>query len=111
MNFQTSILILAGVLLLVGAIIIGYAIRNTIRSKTWPTYIANCPDYWTDQAGDGSQCVSHDANAGTGALCSGTVNFSQYASCDKYNISNTCGIYWDGINYGNQTLQKQCAPY
>jgi hypothetical protein len=109
MNFQISILILAIVLLLVGSITLSYAIKSSIKAQKWPPHVSNCPDYWQDVSGDGSACLGTHVNTTPGALCSGTVNFSKYNSCQKYNISNTCGIYWDGINYGNEILSKQCA--
>jgi hypothetical protein len=109
MIFQNSILILAVVLLIIGSIVLAYAIKSSIKSQKWPPYVSNCPDYWLDTTGNGSACKSSGVNMSPGALCSGTVNFSKYDPCQKYNISNTCGIYWDGVNYGNEALSKQCA--
>ena len=109
MNFQYSILILAIVLLILGTIVLSYSIKSSIKSKKWPPNVSNCPDYWLDPSGDGSSCQSTDVNTGSGDLCSGTVNFSTYNECEKYNISNECGIYWDGINYGNETIIKKCS--
>lgn len=109
MNFQNSILILAILLLIVGTITLSYSIKSSIKSQKWPPYVSNCPDYWLDPTGDGTQCTSSTVNISSGALCSGRVNFNQYNSCQKYSISNQCGIYWDGINYGNNALSKQCA--
>ena len=109
MNFQNSILILAIILLIIGTIVLSYSIKSSIKLKKWPPYISNCPDYWQDKNGDGSYCIGSDVNTSTGALCNGTVNFSAYNNCQKYNISNACGIYWDGINYGNNSLVKECS--
>lgn len=111
MNFQFSILIFAIVLVIVGTIVLKYSVKSSVRSQKWPPYVANCPDYWLDTKGDGTACQSDGMNDHpkmTG--CTGTVDFTKYKTlCDKYNVSNTCGIYWDGINYGNNSLSKQCS--
>lgn len=109
MNFQYSILILAIILLIVGYIILSYSIKASIKAQKWPPYISKCPDYWIDTNGNGSACKSSNVNSSSGQLCSGIVDFSKYTDCQKYNISNACGIYWDGLNYGNTTLSKQCS--
>lgn len=109
MNFQYSILILAIILLIVGTIILSYSVKASVKSQKWPPYVSNCPDYWLDTDGHGSACKSSIMNQSPGALCSGVVNFSKYNDCQKYNISNQCSIYWDGINYGNNNMSKQCS--
>lgn len=110
MNFQYSILILAIILVIVGSIILSYSIKSSIKSKKWPSYISNCPDYWLDTTGDGTACKSNLVNVSTGTGCYGDqVNFSGKSLCEKYKISNECGIYWDGINYGNPKVAKDCA--
>jgi hypothetical protein len=109
MNFQFSILILAIILLIIGTIVLSYSIKSSIKSQKWPPYISNCPDYWLDTTGNGSACKSSNVNiSSSGGLCKGIVDFSRFDDCQKYKISNSCGIYWDGINYGNNKLSKIC---
>lgn len=109
MNFQTSILILAIVLLLVGSIVLSYSIRASVKSQKWPPNISNCPDYWVDELGDGTTCTSTGTNVNENLTnCSGTVDFSVLSLCDKKKSANTCGIYWDGITYGHNPLISKC---
>ena len=106
MNFQNSILILAIVLLLIGTFVLSYSIKSSIKSKQWPPYIANCPDYWRENANQ--SCTSLGSNISSGTGCSGTVDFSKMPLCDKYKAANACGIYWDGITYGSNPLVSKC---
>ena len=107
MNFQFSILIFAIVLVIVGTLVLRYSVKSSIESQKWPPYIANCPDYWIDTTGDGSACKSSTMNVSPAVGCFGIVNFNQFSTCEKYNHSNQCGIYWDGINYGNTSLNSK----
>ncbi len=107
MNFQFSILIFAIVLVIVGTLVLRYSVKASIQSQKWPPFVANCPDYWMDTTGDGSACQSSTMNSNSKSGCNGTVNFSKFNTCQKYNIANDCGIYWDGINYGNTSLNSK----
>jgi hypothetical protein len=107
MNFQFSILIFAISLVIVGTLILRYSVKASIQSQKWPPFIANCPDYWIDTTGDGSACTGSNMNVSPAVGCFGTVNFNTMNTCQKYNHSNTCGIYWDGINYGNTSLNSK----
>lgn len=109
MNFQYSLLIFAIVLVILGTILLKYSVKASIRGEKWPPHVANCPDYWIDTNGDGKACTSSDVNVGFGSSCHGIVNFSAMDNCTKYNTSNQCGIYWDGINYGNAYMSKTCS--
>jgi hypothetical protein len=110
MNFQNSILILSIVLLIVGTIVLSYSIKSSIKSQQWPPYIANCPDYWVDTTGDGTSCSGGTANVNLGLTgCHGVVNFDRMNVCDKMKVSNKCGIYWDGITYGNNQVVSKCG--
>lgn len=109
MNFQYSLLIFAIVLVILGSLILKYSVSSSVRGEKWPPYVANCPDYWTDTTGDGKACKSSTINIGFGQSCNGIVNFSSMDNCQKYNTSNQCGIYWDGINYGNPYMAKTCS--
>lgn len=107
-NFQKIVIIIFLLVLVISLIVIGVKI-NKMENKKWPPYVANCPDYWTDVSGDGSNCLnSHslgkcnlpsDANPNT-------MNFnvspftSDGGACKKKKWANGCGVAWDGINYG-----------
>lgn len=106
-NFQKMTLIFAGVLLLICIVIILLIFLFPNTKQVWPPLVANCPDYFTDENGDGSKCEN---NLRLGILdkpnCKGPYNFntSPYigsgGNCEKYNWANNCGLTWDGITYG-----------
>lgn len=108
MTFQRWILVIFIIGLLISAIIFSYSIRSTIKKKKWPPVIANCPDYWIDQTGDGSKCVSVSFNESNGSSCSGTVDFSNMNLCQKYKQMQKCKtIIWEGVTHSNPDA-KQC---
>ena len=106
-----SILICCGVLFW-----IRYSFKKHSSSSRENVIIANCPDYWIDTKGDGTECVSTGANITQ--TCTGTMNFSGN-SCDKLNKVLPCtGMVWDGITYGTGSIsasKKHCilnpSPY
>jgi uncharacterized integral membrane protein len=109
MNFQSTVIIVATILLVVILIFIGYTVANS-QNSTWPPFVGECPDYWVDTSGNGSQCVNvKDLGTCNGSLQPGqhlTMDFtgSTYTgsngACAKYNWATQCGITWDGITDG-----------
>ena len=102
-SFQNITLIIAGVLLLICMILIVLIIKFPNTKEVWPPMIANCPDYFTDENGDGSKCVN---NIPIPNKCRNIPNFTQSkykgtrGNCEKHNWANRCGVTWDGITYG-----------
>jgi hypothetical protein len=104
--FQKIIILLFVILLIIILIFIGYSITDS-QNKTWPPVVADCPDYWLDESGDGSKCVNvKDLGTCNGSVTSGnhlTMDFtvSPYKGvgsiCKKYTWANSCGLTWDGI--------------
>lgn len=76
--------------------------KNSSTNINLPTsYISNCPDYWIDDLGDGSKCISTGSNITS--TCVGTMDFSGNL-CDKLKKVLPCtGMIWDGITYGNNS--------
>jgi hypothetical protein len=76
--------------------------KSNSKSNTISTYtISNCPDYWIDDLGDGTKCISTGSNITD--QCFGTMDFSGN-SCEKLKKSLPCtGMIWDGITYGNNS--------
>jgi len=82
-------------------------LRNAQKNQTWPPYTANCPDYWVDISGNGTQC-NNPRNLGKCDISS--VQFADItgsdsstvlaANCSKYNWATGCGLAWEGITYG-----------
>ena len=110
MNFQTTVLIIAVVLLLLCMILISIALIKSKGTEQWPPIIGDCPDYWVDLSGNGAQCVNMK-DLGT---CNGSVPEGQHLQmdftvppytgqnglCAKYKWATGCGITWDGITSG-----------
>ncbi len=122
-SFQTTILAVAVVLLILTLIYMAYSINKTNADKTWPPLIGDCPDYWTavtkeDLAGLGIS----SASLGAGPFCANVKNLgtcpakagdkhqvmdftgAEYTgskgNCQKYKWATKCGVTWDGITYG-----------
>ena len=108
MNFQRLILIIAGILLVISTGVLVYTISKTKTSEIWPSYIANCPDYWEDTTRDGTKCLGTKYNTSSGSNCSGLVDFSG-SVCQKYSAMLSCkDVVWDGITYANQSTTNNC---
>jgi hypothetical protein len=109
MNFQSTVLTVAVVLLLICMILISIALVKSKGAEQWPPIIGDCPDYWIDLSGNGAQCVNMKD---LGTCSSGTsgahqqMNFTvppytgQNGLCAKYKWAKGCGITWDGITSG-----------
>jgi len=110
MNFQSTVLIVAGILLVVLLIFIGYSMSQA-QNQNWPPFVGQCPDYWIDGSSNGSQCINiKDLGTCNSGIAPGqhlTMDFSQdtyngkNGLCNKYKWANNCGITWDGINGGD----------
>jgi hypothetical protein len=117
-TFQKIILTIAIVLLIGLLIMINISLSNASASIIWPPITTECPDYWEDLSGNGSQCFN-TKNIGT---CNGpeynaddtpdtttTKDFtgSTYNGlnglCEKQTWAKACGVAWDGITYGYGT--------
>jgi hypothetical protein len=108
-TFQTVILIIAVILLIISLAFVGNSLK-TSNSSAWPPPVPSCPDYWTiDGSGDDAVCINvHDL----GTCAHGynvdhlTMNFNDPkfsgddGSCNKYTWATGCKISWDGLTYG-----------
>ena len=120
-NFQSTILSIAIIMLLLSLIFIGTSLKNAKGNQTWPPIIASCPDYWVDISDNGSACLN-SKNLGKCALNTGggqtnTMDFTapQFVgtsgTCNKKKWAANCSIKkspvtWDGITYG---VSDPCA--
>jgi hypothetical protein len=116
-TFQKIVLTIAIVLLIGLLIIINISLTNARASMIWPPIITDCPDYWEDYSGNGSQCVNIK-NIGkcsikepkfyaNGVLMPRrSIDFSEVkytgltGLCEKQKWAKACGVAWDGITYG-----------
>ncbi len=111
-NFQKMTLIVAGILLLICIVVIVLIFLFPNTKQVWPPMVANCPDYFVDTNGDGSQCdntlklIGNRSCMTSGSSGVFAPNFTDppyigdNSTCQKYNWATNCGITWDGITYG-----------
>lgn len=113
-SFQTIIVVIAIVLLIICLIFIGIALQKTKNSGQWPPIVGECPDYWIDTSGNGANCVNTRklgtcTTGGNGVSPSDSImamNFTvapytgSNGLCAKYTWANKCDITWDGITSG-----------
>ena len=66
MNFQKWTIGIFTIILVIILIYLGMNINTPNTSKHWPPLTANCPDYWADVTGDGSNCIATYGNNTTG---------------------------------------------
>ena len=110
MNFQSIVLTIAVIFLLLCMILISVALIKTKSTEQWPPIVGDCPDYWVDLSGNGAQCVNmKDLGTCNGSVPEGRhlqMNFTvapyagQNSLCAKYKWATGCGITWDGITSG-----------
>ena len=102
-SFQTIVLLVAILILIVTLILIGYALRKAAKSREWPPMIPQCPDYWTVDASN-NKCMNTKNLGKCNNVRSMDFNVSPYTGdqglCNKYKWATRCGIAWDGITYG-----------
>jgi len=108
-SFQTVVLIIAVVILIIALAFIGISLKNSQKNIAWPPYIPDCPDYWTIDGSTNPICVNIK-DLGTCAAPVGqkhlTMDFNtapyngSNASCAKYKWATGCNVSWDGITYG-----------
>jgi len=114
-NFQSIVLTIAIILLIVTLVLIGIALSKSKYANGWPPVTGDCPDYWVDLSGNGAACYN-SKNLGV-QNCSKTTYNGTYkdekvmdfttaaftgdnGACTKATWANKCGVSWDGITYG-----------
>ena len=106
-SFNTTVLMVASVLLIVGLIIIGMFIVKSLGEETFPPVVSDCPDYWDVISNpNGEKICRNNAQINDGlATCRAypvnlySVNGSSDNDklCDKNKWAKGCNIHWDGI--------------
>ena len=113
-SFQSIVVVIAIILLIICLIFIGLSLVKSKNSSQWPPIVGECPDYWTDTSGNGANCVNIKklgtcTTGGNGVSPSDSImamNFTvapyigSVGTCAKYTWANRCGITWDGITSG-----------
>ena len=104
-SFQTKVVGIASVILIIMLSIIGYLLANSkLGNKTWPPTIAVCPDYWEDATGTGKHCTNpHNlGRCDVSSFGSEGVNLTYWVQpksrCEAGKIfRDECNLSWDGI--------------
>lgn len=109
MGFQTIVLTVATIILLILLVIIGLTLSKAAYPETWPPIVGDCPDYWVDMSGNGEACLNTHSLGTCNIPQEGnpnTMNFNQKpftgtdGDCYRYKWANSCKVTWDGITSG-----------
>lgn len=102
MTFQSTVLLIANVFLILSLCVIGIMLYRQKNNAEYPPFTGNCPDYWDTS---GNICVANSkilADSLT-ELCASSVDFSipSYSGtkgkCLKQKWAKQCNLTWDGI--------------
>jgi len=103
--FQTKVVGVACVVLIIMLSLIGYLLANSkTQDKTWPPTIAVCPDYWEDTSGTGKHCTNpHNlGRCDVSSFGSNGVDLTAFTKpamrCQAGKVfRDECNLSWDGI--------------
>lgn len=122
-SFQTTVLVIATMILIVSLLYIAYSLNQNISDTQWPPIVGDCPDYWTAATKkDIDDLGVNNASLGAGPFCVNVKNLGKCPAkagdkhlvmdfndniykgtngpCQKYKWASNCGVTWDGITYG-----------
>jgi hypothetical protein len=109
-TFQTIVMSIAIILLIITLIIIGVSIYNTKSIVRFPPVSADCPDYWLDESnGNASKCVN---SKNLGSCNVKTMDFStsmwsgNVGLCNKAKWAKACDLTWDGVTNSSVDCQN-----
>ena len=112
--FQSVVITVGGVLLLVILVFIGFSLYRRKGDTAYPPVLASCPDYWQDLSTTGSKGGSNCLNIQNLGLNTGVCNkksdFSAMTTCEKATWSKQCNITWDGITDNDDICQSGVLP-
>lgn len=101
MSFQSTVLIVSSIILVLMLLVVTYLIYKQKNSMLWPPEVSQCPDYWkvvgTDKCenvlglGEG-KCMNADFSGADWKGAGGLKKKSEWAE--------NCGVVWDGISNG-----------
>jgi hypothetical protein len=100
MTFQSTVMTVAIIFLIVSLCFIGLALYNQKYKSEFPPVIPNCPDYW-DMSGN--MCISHPKVGDRVSSCTAPMDFTlptwagAGGKCAKYRWAKQCNLTWDGI--------------
>ncbi len=109
-NFQSIVMTVAIVLLVLCLIMIGVALYRHKYDSAYPPVVADCPDYWIDMGEGDEETCTNVHNLGNPS-CAKSMNFNTgpWASsdglCNKSKWAKACNLTWDGV-----TNNKNACP-
>ena len=118
MSFQKKATRIAGIILIIALIFIGWSIYNESWNVEWPSDSSPCPDYWVlshnddiTYPGPGQASCSDKYGLNSSDTCQNTINIDSNRPwdqeigdeiCKKSKWAKDCGVKWDG--YTNNIL-------
>lgn len=111
-NFNSLVLEVATIILILCLLLIGWAIWNEVYGKKakFPPVIGTCPDYWTAEPSyNDTNTMSNNSDNPPYVTCTNTYNLGDSNNCksiytgniphlcDKLKWANTCKVSWEGI--------------
>jgi len=94
MSFQSVVITVAVVILILSLIILGILLWNSRNELEFPPNIGDCPDYFTLQKN--GNCFNQHGLGNGSANCK-SYNFSDMDRKEKRQWAKGCGVTWDGI--------------
>jgi len=121
MNFQSIVMIVAIIILIITLAMIGVSLSNLNSEVTYPPVVADCPDYWsietqpTDENGNTDFKCINDKSLGHNTSIEGCDAFNNSLSkfkgmgglCEKRKWADKCNVTWDGVT-NNPTAKDNC---
>ena len=103
MSFQSSVLLVANVILIISLCVIGLMLYRQKYNAEYPPIIGDCPDYWETNA---NMCKADTKilTAGLSDACKGPKDFTgpnysgNKGKCEKQKWARSCNLSWDGIS-------------
>ena len=102
MTFQSSVIVIAEVILFISILIIGINLYKQKANLAYPPIIADCPDYWEI---NGTMCHKPKNNSLVTDCPNQDFGSPMYKGstglCEKQKWSKLCKVTWDGITNNN----------
>jgi hypothetical protein len=108
-NFQSMVITIATIILMICLFFIGISLYKNKQSYQYPPVVANCPDYWLDESTDITKKCTNVKGLGN-KNCPKTFDISapfwssDRGFCLKKNMAKKCDITWDGVTNNNSMI-------
>ena len=116
MSFNSIVMIVAIVMLIISLTMIGLALRNQKNNVTFPPVISDCPDYYTsvkNAQGTDYECtrntdLSTNDDTGCDTFNNSDTKYKGVGGlCEKKKWADNCGVTWDGVT-NNPDSKNNC---